>query len=103
MDGEALLSYRKRLLKTMQKHSPTWKDIDVNSFVDSAAFDVMEKQVYGDADKAVPVARSRSMIAAVRAAGGRPIYSELPGVGHDSWTPAYRDRFVLDWLFGQRR
>ncbi len=59
--------------------------------------------IHGDADKAVPVTRSRSMIAAVRAAGGRPIYSELPGVGHDSWTPAYRDPFVLDWLFTQRR
>jgi predicted peptidase len=58
---------------------------------------------HGDADKAVPVGRSRDMIAAVRRAGGRPIYSELPGVGHDSWTPAYRDPFVLDWLFAQRR
>jgi hypothetical protein len=43
------------------------------------------------------------MIAAVKEAGGRPIYSELSGVGHDSWTPAYRDAFVLDWLFSQRR
>jgi len=58
---------------------------------------------HGDADQAVPVRRSRDMIAAVRAAGGRPVYSELPGVGHDSWTPAYRDEFVLDWLFSQRR
>jgi len=58
---------------------------------------------HGDADTAVPVDRSRTMIAAVKAADGRPIYSELPGVGHDSWTPAYRDRFVLDWLFSQRR
>jgi len=58
---------------------------------------------HGDDDRAVPVQRSRTMIAALRAAGGRPIYSELPGVGHDSWTPAYRDSFVLDWLFSQRR
>jgi predicted peptidase len=58
---------------------------------------------HGDADTAVPVERSRAMIAAVKAAGGRPIYSELAGVGHDSWTPAYRDAFVLDWLFSQRR
>jgi len=58
---------------------------------------------HGDADTAVPVQRSRTMIAAVKAAGGRPIYSELVGVGHDSWTPAYRDAFVLDWLFSQRR
>ncbi len=58
---------------------------------------------HGDADRVVSVERSRSMIEAVRAAGGRPIYSELAGVGHDSWTPAYRDGFVLDWLFSQRR
>ena len=58
---------------------------------------------HGDADTAVPVERSRAMILAVKAAGGRPIYSELAGVGHDSWTPAYRDDFVLDWLFSQRR
>ncbi|MFM8704063.1 MAG: PHB depolymerase family esterase [Planctomycetia bacterium] len=58
---------------------------------------------HGDADRVVPVERSRSMIAAVKAAGGSPIYSELAGVGHDSWTPAYRDGFVLDWLFSQRR
>lgn len=58
---------------------------------------------HGDADTAVPVDRSRTMIAALKAAGGRPIYSELPGVGHDSWTPAYRDGFVLDWLFSQRK
>lgn len=58
---------------------------------------------HGDADGAVPVERSRSMIAALRAAGGAPRYSELPGVGHDSWTPAYRDPAVLEWLFAQRR
>jgi len=58
---------------------------------------------HGDADAVVPVERSRSMVAAVRAAGGDPRYSELPGVGHDSWTPAYRDPAVLDWLFGQRQ
>lgn len=58
---------------------------------------------HGDADAVVPVERSRSMIAAVRAAGGDPKYSELTGVGHDSWTPAYRDPAVLDWLFEQRK
>lgn len=58
---------------------------------------------HGAADDVVPVERSRSMIAAVRAAGGTPRYSELPGVGHDSWTPAYRDAEVIDWLFAQRR
>jgi len=58
---------------------------------------------HGDADTAVPVERSRRMIAALEVAGGPPKYSELPDVGHDSWTPAYRDPAVLDWLFRQSR
>lgn len=58
---------------------------------------------HGDADRAVPVERSRTMIEAIRAAGGEPRYTELAGVGHDSWTPAYRDPAVLEWLFSQRR
>ena len=31
------------------------------------------------------------MIAAIKKAGGNPKYTELQGVGHDSWTPAYTD------------
>jgi predicted peptidase len=58
---------------------------------------------HGAEDVVVPVERSRSMIAAVQAAGGSPRYSELAGVGHDAWTTAYRDRDVLEWLFAQRR
>jgi len=58
---------------------------------------------HGDADTAVRVERSRTMIEALRAAGGAPKYSELAGVGHDSWTPAYRDPAVLAWLFAQKK
>lgn len=58
---------------------------------------------HGAADKVVSVERSRSMVAALKAAGGSPTYMELPGVGHDSWTPTYRDPAALAWLFGQRR
>ena len=58
---------------------------------------------HGDADTAVRVDRSRTMIEALRAAGGAPKYSELAGVGHDSWTPAYRDPDVLTWLFAQKK
>lgn len=46
---------------------------------------------HGEADPAVPVDRSRRMIAALRAAGGSPKYTELEGGGHDSWTPAYSE------------
>jgi predicted peptidase len=58
---------------------------------------------HGDADDVVPVNRSRTMIDAIRRAGGSPRYTELPGVGHDSWTPAYTSGELLDWLFAQRK
>ncbi len=58
---------------------------------------------HGDADGAVPVERSRKMIAAIEAAGGKPKYTELKGVGHDSWTKAYTDpEGVLPWMFEQK-
>ena len=60
--------------------------------------------VHGDQDTAVPVARSRSAFAALQAAGGNPVYVELPGVGHNSWTPGYNDYDgLVPWMFRQQR
>lgn len=60
--------------------------------------------VHGEADRTVPVLRSREMINAVRQAGGSPEYTELKNVGHDSWTQAYQNPDgVLDWMFSQRK
>ncbi len=57
---------------------------------------------HGADDKVVPPSLSQQMIEAIRAAGGKPQYTELPGVGHDSWTPAYKDpNGVLPWMFEQ--
>jgi predicted peptidase len=58
---------------------------------------------HGESDPVIPADHSQAMIAAIKAAGGTPIFSVLPGVGHDSWTQAYRNPAVLDWLFAQRR
>jgi predicted peptidase len=58
---------------------------------------------HGDKDGAVPVERSREMIAAIEKAGGKPKYTEYKGVGHDSWTATYRDPKVIAWLFEQKR
>jgi predicted peptidase len=59
---------------------------------------------HGDSDEAVPVQRSRRMIEAIKNAGGKPRYTELKGVGHDSWTPAYtRTDGVVPWLFEQAK
>jgi predicted peptidase len=60
--------------------------------------------VHGDDDKVVPPSKSREMIDAIKAAGGNPKYTELPGVGHNSWTPAYQDPHgVLEWMFQQHK
>lgn len=58
---------------------------------------------HGSDDPVVPVERSRHMVAALRQAGAEPRYSELPGVAHDSWTPAFHEPELLPWLFSQRR
>jgi predicted peptidase len=58
---------------------------------------------HGDKDTAVAVERSRDMIAALKDAGGSPLYTEYPGVGHDSWTQTYANEAVHQWLFAQRR
>lgn len=59
---------------------------------------------HGDADKAVPVERSRLAVAALQEAGGNPVYVEMPGVGHNSWTPSYEDHDgLVPWLFRQQR
>ncbi len=60
---------------------------------------------HGDADKGVPVERSRNMVAAIKDAGGKKIkYSELPGVGHNSWNHAYSEESgAIPWMFDQKR
>ena len=58
---------------------------------------------HGADDKVVPPEDSRKMARALEAAGGTVRYTELPGVGHDSWTPAYRDPELARWLLSQAR
>jgi predicted peptidase len=58
---------------------------------------------HGDADKAVPVQRSRDMIEALKKSGGTPRYTELPFVGHNSWDPAYATGELYQWMLAQKR
>jgi len=58
---------------------------------------------HGADDKTVPVARSREMIEALKAAGAQPKYTEYPGVGHNSWAQTYSDPALYDWLFAQKK
>ena len=64
----------------------------------------------GSADSIVPISGSRSMIAAIRAAGGQPKYTEFAGQSHEVWPYVYSlgvsSLNVTDffpWLFAQRK
>ncbi|MDA1264871.1 MAG: GDSL-type esterase/lipase family protein, partial [Planctomycetota bacterium] len=58
---------------------------------------------HGDADGAIPVARSREMIAALKELGLAPAYHELPGVGHDAWVQAYNEGGALELMLAGPR
>lgn len=58
---------------------------------------------HGAKDNVVPVDRSRNMIQAIKAAGGKPKYTEYPDVNHFAWPPAFKDPEMLKWLFSQKR
>jgi predicted peptidase len=58
---------------------------------------------HGDADQIVSVEESRHMASALRAVGANVHYTELTGVDHDAWDPAYDDAEMVTWLFAQRR
>lgn len=58
---------------------------------------------HGGNDAVVRPERSRNMVLALKKAGGQPRYTEYPGVGHNSWTPAMSEPGLFEWLFAQRR
>lgn len=58
---------------------------------------------HGDKDTVVPPSGSREAVAALRAAGAQPRYTEYAGVGHNSWAPAFRERELWTWVFSRTR
>ncbi len=57
---------------------------------------------HGGDDRTVPVAESRRMNEALKAAGGDVRYTEYPGVGHNSWDKAYAEPDLMKWLLAQQ-
>ena len=59
---------------------------------------------HGELDPTVPVSGSRDMYAALAAAGGSPLYTEIPGAGHVIWGPIYTDdgNMLYPWMFSQK-
>jgi predicted peptidase len=58
---------------------------------------------HGDADPAISVEESRHMFAALKAIGANVQYTELPGVDHNAWDPAYNSADLVVWMLKQRR
>lgn len=58
---------------------------------------------HGDADDTVPVAATLELVAATERAGGSPIVTIVPGAGHNSWDPAYRNPQLAEWMLQQVR
>jgi predicted peptidase len=58
---------------------------------------------HGDADRVVPVDESRKMAAALKTLGADVQYTELSGVDHNAWDPAYAREDLWLWLLRQRR
>lgn len=54
-------------------------------------------------DGTATVVNSRNHVAALRAAGGDPLYTEFATGNHVIWTRSYASRRLFDWLIAQRR
>jgi len=49
LQGESLLGYKRRLVKTYQPLAPAWKDVDLSKVADSAMMGVAEDQIFSAA------------------------------------------------------
>ena len=59
---------------------------------------------HGEDDRTVPIKRSEEMVEAMKAAGATDIqFTRYPNTGHDSWTKAYNDPKLYEWLLSHRR
>ncbi|MFT5411818.1 MAG: putative peptidase [Verrucomicrobiales bacterium] len=58
---------------------------------------------HGDKDGVIKPSRSRDMVAAIKAAGGSPQYTEVEGRGHNVWVDAFNSSKMWKWLFEQKK
>jgi predicted peptidase len=59
---------------------------------------------HGEDDPTVPIKRSEEMVEAMKNAGATDIhFTRYPKTGHDSWTKAYNDPKLYEWLLGHKR
>ncbi|MEM7504653.1 MAG: alpha/beta hydrolase-fold protein [Pseudomonadota bacterium] len=58
---------------------------------------------HGDSDPIIPVEQSRRLVSALKAVNAPVRYTELAGVGHNSWDAAYESEEAMEWLLANRR
>ena len=58
---------------------------------------------HGAQDDVVPLTRSEAMVRAIEQLGGQVRFTIYPETGHDSWTKAYNDPNLYDWLLEHKR
>lgn len=58
---------------------------------------------HGDIDDVVNISKSQAMVDALEKLKGNVKFTIYPGVGHNSWTKAYNDPELYDWLLSQKR
>jgi len=75
-----------------------WVEVSVGGFAHVPTW-----VFHGARDTVVPVRASEEMVEAMRAAGAEVKFTVYPEAGHDSWTEAYDNAELYDWLLSQRR
>jgi predicted peptidase len=58
---------------------------------------------HGAKDPTVPLSASERMVEALKKAGVTPKFTVYPDAGHDSWTEAYNNPELYEWLLQQKR
>lgn len=99
--GENPMNYRRRVLRNVQKHSEKYKDLDVRAITDSAAMDIIEREVFADAQESVSRRISEtkgSLVQKVRNDSGRVIREYYGDVS--TWLNAFKpaSMIVMDTL-----
>lgn len=89
---------------TSVRQSPLTKDAaDPYRFTAHALRHLPIWVFHGADDTTVLPSESRKMVEALRAEGSHVTYTELAGVGHNAWDPAYGDERLWTWILAQKR
>lgn len=80
---------------------PVCGGVDAAGVASAAGLPVWAFQ--GAKDEVVRAELPRRAVAALKAAGAAPKYTEYPDAGHDIWKRAYAEPGLFDWLFAQKR